>query len=424
MNGVTLGTKPIIVRLHEPKQLRQEKLATRYGGRTRSPHPRSASGATSPSPSDAGGDVQSPLDRTRRSSGSYYHVCVLPSVSIRIWSDPTCQAALAGTLNVPIRYEELSALSPVVRREVLTGELTRKLKSLDTVPPTEIDSYADAIAALSLNEAIESIHNPDSLVEQVNKLQGIPEPLVAEPQPTVVVEPAATEPSPAAAEPSSLSSTPAPPASAPEHPSTPLSVAASLEGPPRTASPAGSLPAGSEKDKLLAAVSRLDAANAPAIIELLLGLSKKERAMCLFNSEYLKAKVAEAKAVLDADDDTEATASVVSTVPAVAATPSKGNGAVSLPDVGTPDLIRTSTPSSATPDVPGTPNVAPATVHTLASLAKLPAAEIIKLASSPNATGLPLPKADPEVIKSTDDFIDGLNGQSEQQKKQQVGTKL
>jgi hypothetical protein len=94
MNGVQLGTKQIVVRLHEPKQLRQEKLAQRYG---HNGHPRSASGATSPTISEAGdyntwsprarsatlgsphgaGSSKPSYDRTersRRGSGSYYNV--------------------------------------------------------------------------------------------------------------------------------------------------------------------------------------------------------------------------------------------------------------------------------------------------------------------------------------------------------------
>lgn len=88
MNGAQLGSKQIVVRLHEPKQLRQEKLAQRYG---HNGHPRSASGATSPTPSEMG-DWGSPRvqhaslgspkpnktferpERPRRGSGSYYQV--------------------------------------------------------------------------------------------------------------------------------------------------------------------------------------------------------------------------------------------------------------------------------------------------------------------------------------------------------------
>lgn len=92
MNGAQVGSKQIVVRLHEPKQLRQEKLAQRFG---HNGHPRSASGATSPTISEAGdtyGGWGSPRmhpaslspppkqfselrsDRTRRGSGSYYNV--------------------------------------------------------------------------------------------------------------------------------------------------------------------------------------------------------------------------------------------------------------------------------------------------------------------------------------------------------------
>ena len=52
MNGVVIGSKQIVVRLHEPKQLRQEKLAQRFGGGNG--HPRSTSGATSPTASEGG----------------------------------------------------------------------------------------------------------------------------------------------------------------------------------------------------------------------------------------------------------------------------------------------------------------------------------------------------------------------------------
>ena len=96
MNGVVLGSKQIVVRLHEPKQLRQEKLAQRFAGGHNN-HPRSRSGATSPTASEGGdsfsawpsprggyqslggstyGGVATP-ERTRRSSGSYYNVCFM-----------------------------------------------------------------------------------------------------------------------------------------------------------------------------------------------------------------------------------------------------------------------------------------------------------------------------------------------------------
>jgi polyadenylate-binding protein len=97
MNGVVLGSKQLVVRLHEPKQLRQEKLAQRFG---HNGHPRSASGATSPTVSEVGesyigfgsprctpsalgspvmGYIDRP-DRGRRGSGSYYNVTLSFSI--------------------------------------------------------------------------------------------------------------------------------------------------------------------------------------------------------------------------------------------------------------------------------------------------------------------------------------------------------
>lgn len=161
--------------------------------------------------------------------------------------------------------------------------------------------------------------------------------------------------------------------------------------------------------------------------------------MCLFNAEHLKNKVAEAVAVLEADDDaaTEPVPTVLA-VPIAPPTPAptaptstapiatNGNGDASSsnpPMPQTPDLSSKG-PSAVTSPSSSIPNLPLETVYTLSNLARLPASEIVKLASSPNATGLPLPKADPEVTKATDDFIDALTGQTEGQKKQVVGQKL
>ncbi|KAG8888499.1 hypothetical protein FRB98_007539 [Tulasnella sp. 332] len=438
MNGALLGTKAIAVRLHEPKQLRQEKLATRFSG-GRPPHPRSGSGATSPSLSEVA-EFNSPLDRNRRSSGSYYQVRNPTTLLASSGAKNIIKAALSGTLNLPMRYEELSSLSPIVRKEVLTGELTRRLKGLGSLQPAEVDTLANSLTTFSLAEVIEGIHNPDILSEQVNKLKAPPTPEPTSQEPASVAPSSSGESSQQVGS-ISLASTPAIPASAPDHPSTPLSYATSIAEPARTSSPAGSIAIASEKDKLLASVTRIHPGNAAEITDLLLSLTKKERAMCLFNAEYLKNKVAEAVAVLEADDD--AATESVATVPAIPITPlapavttpaptptpstaTNGNGDTSSsnpPMPQTPELSSKG-PSAVTSPASSTPNLPLETVYTLSYLARLSALEIIKLASSPNATGLPLPKADPEVTKATDEFIDALKGQSEGQKKQVVGQKL
>jgi polyadenylate-binding protein len=90
----------------------------------------------------------------------------------------------------------------------------------------------------------------------------------------------------------------------------------------------------------------------------------------------------------------------------------------------TPDLSSRgpSAAASPTPTTPGN-NIAGIS-YTIASLARLPAAEIIRLANSSNATGLPLPKADALIVRTTDEFIDGLLDKPIQQQKQALGEKL
>ncbi|KAG9126620.1 hypothetical protein FRC07_002770 [Ceratobasidium sp. 392] len=401
MNGVFLGTKQIAVRLHEPKQLRQEKLQQRFSS------PRTRSGATSPTPSEGAESIYSSFspDRDlvrerviRRSSGSYY------------------TAALTGSLNVSMQYDELATLTPVVRRDVLTGELTRRLKSTEGVQEHEIDALADSLVNLDLKEVVLGMQTPGVFAEQVRAAQqslngtsnGVSPPGSdggAEGKPGY-----------------------APASSAPEHPSTPVSFSGSIASPPRTSSPSGSMMLGSEGSKLLErerlarAVARIEPNKSQEITDLLLSLSKRERALCLFNAEYLRTKVSEAKEIVDVlhldkvEDDGAST-------PAKPPTTPKKSGTASGVDVSprTPELSSRG-PSAATSPTPATPSQ-PA-VHTLATLAKLPAAEIVRLASSPTATGLPLPKADPEVVKTTDQWIDSLQDKTQHQRKQTVGDKL
>ncbi|KAJ3507467.1 hypothetical protein NLJ89_g6289 [Agrocybe chaxingu] len=170
MNGAILGSKQIVVRLHEPKQLRQEKLAHRFG---HNGHPRrSSSGATSPTASEAGDysawnspriysqSLGSPAlspkpphldrpDRGRRGSGSYY------------------TAAMNGTLNVPLNYNSLATLSPVVRKEVLTGELGRRVKSMNVLGDKEVDTLVESLVSLSLSNVLQYLDDPAKLKDQV-----------------------------------------------------------------------------------------------------------------------------------------------------------------------------------------------------------------------------------------------------------------
>ncbi|KAH9074139.1 hypothetical protein EDB83DRAFT_2355003 [Lactarius deliciosus] len=413
MNGALLGSKQLVVRLHEPKQLRQEKLAARFAGHNG--HPRSASGATSPTASEGGESyagwpspgarsaiLGSPvghserLERPRRGSGSYYN------------------AALSGTLSLSMRYDDLSALSPVVRKEVLTGELSRRLKSMQTIPGAEIDSIVESLVGLSLSDVVSAIQDPVRLDDQILRARTAIASSAVTP-PTKTPSPANSQDS-RLLDPNALNAT----ASAPEHPSTPISVAASLSTPPRTSSPSGSVAptATSERERILAAVTRLEPSRAVDLTDLLMSLPKRERAMCLFNVEVLRAKLVDAKAVLDSDEGVDQP----TTNPIPEPVTPQSKRAIPVSQEGTPrtpDLSSRGASAAASP-TPATPG----TTHTVASLAQLPAVEILKIASSPSMTGLPLPKADPLVVEATDKFVDSLSDKPIQSQKQLLGEKL
>jgi polyadenylate-binding protein len=148
--------------------------------------------------------------------------------------------------------------------------------------------------------------------------------------------------------------------------------------------------------------------------------------MCLFNVEVLRVKIGEAKAVLDSfDDDTPAP------VAALANQFAKSAGISTTMD---------GQPTSAPLPVPVAPSAAPASAsttsaptHTIKSLSLLPAAEIIRLFSTPTRHTSPLlsalnmPPPDELVIKATDEFIDEvmlLKAKDINRPKQEVGMRL
>lgn len=328
------------------------------------------------------------------------------------------KAALSGHLNVPLTYDELSALSPVLRREVLTGELQRRVKTIDSVPAQDVDTVVESLVTLSLADVVDGIHNPTKLAEQVEVAQNAHR-KAKEPTPEKTPSPAASQDS-RLLDPNTLNTT----ASAPEHPSTPVSLSTSLSTPPRTSSPSGSVnpvvAGASERERIQAAVSKLEPNSAAEITELLMSLSKRERAMCLFNVEVLRLKVADAKAILDIEEEQEQSTTAPS--PSDPVTPvSRKVSAVVEGSPQTPDLSSRGPSAAGSPPMPSTP-AAPA--YTIAALARMPATKILELANSSSATGLPLPKADPLVVKATDEFIDSLKDQPVPKQKQQVGDKL
>ena len=349
-----------------------------------------------------------------------------------------------------MRYDDLSALSTVVRSEVLNGELLRRVRETDGVEDDEIEDIVRSMMELSLDQIVSGLQDRNTFLGQIENARQArqPQPLSA-PVLDALNEPIALPPTSRAASTSSTLLDPqtlAATASAPEHPSTPVSFNPSVATPPRTASPTGSFAtaAQGEKERLYNAVARLEPQSATEITDLLLSLNKKERALCLFNADYLKSKVESAKSILSVlEDDPVPTPPANKPENAAPSQETPPRRATTQGSPKTPDLSYSRGPSvAASPAAPVTPNttsmaIPPASsststtatttaVHTLATLARLPAKEILKIAGgNPVATtGLPLPKADPLVTRSTDEFIDSIQVKSIAQQKQAVGDKL
>ena len=454
MNGVLLGSKQVVVRLHEPKQLRQEKLAHRFAStHTR----RNSSGATSPAASEigfgegwgsprgsfaglsmsgggGGGGPGTPRglpghqqDRGRRGSGSYY------------------AAALNGTLNIPLTYNSLSTLSPVVRREVLSGELNKRVRAMEEAKGMDdkgVEEIVEGITSLTLSSVVQILDDSNAgggrLRERVATYRAKhPEAVLAE-------------------SPSGSDEQVTAPAAIPDH-----VLAHSNRSTPapqtftRTSSPRGSVPPLSERDRVFAAISKLekgaDEKRLGELVSLVMSLPKRERALCLFNSEVMKSKLEDAKVILDAEETEEGEKTE-------SASASEGDGdstksapqiqvktgkrgvltSVSTPDLATPP-ITTSTPPLPPPPPPPptitkattststtTPASSTGVTYTLTTLAALPSPEILSiLRTNPSLhAALSLPVPSPSSITAMETFMDSIKDKPVQGQKQALGEKL
>ncbi|EPQ25935.1 uncharacterized protein PFL1_06609 [Pseudozyma flocculosa PF-1] len=357
MHNTTLGAKQITVRLHEPKKMRQEKLAAKFGGSgggngagtggsatpnsdyggMRSPSINGGVGGAVGAGSMGDGGGVSPDERQeRRMSNSYY------------------KAALANSDGGAMDEAQLSSLTPVVRREVLSGEFSRRTTSPGAGPVPS--------GMLGVPGIQRSFSSASSTADHA----------------------------------SAMSSAPA---------------------------------SSKERERLLRAVISVAPAGAPVedITDMLVTLPKKERALCLFNPEVLRAKVEDAREILDMTEDEEIGGGG-SDAPASAAAAASSSSPKSDKAVKSePAVIGSGSNTNGTDAAPATTTTTTTTTYTLATLAELPAAEIIKLANStqgPASSGLPLPKADPKVVQQTDEFIDSLAGKAPHDQKQKLGDQL
>lgn len=172
----------------------------------------------------------------------------------------------------------------------------------------------------------------------------------------------------------------------------------------------------SEHNRLVSAVQRIEPNQFGEVVQLLEGVSaagagtlfgvslttasrrsqlpKKERAMCLFNSEYLKQKVGDALLVLSSSDEETPAPPRASSAPEPSA-----SAAQSPPS-----------PATATTDVLPT---------SLAELGALPAATIIALEAKLGSLGVA--KVDEDKKAEMDLFMDGHEGKAPHEVKQKLG---
>lgn len=353
---------------------------------------------------------------------------------------------------MPMQYDTLSSLTPVVRREVLTGELSRRLKDMDIMPATEVDSVVDQLVGLSLSEIVSSFQDPVRLSHQIDIARS-----------TLGLRPIASSsgasptgngngngvqhrksPSPSNSQdsrllgPDVLNAT----ASAPDHPSTPISVSVSST-PPRTSSPSGSIAQPtSEKERIRAAVEKLEGPEKAAkLTELMMTLPKRDRALCLFNGEILRNKIQDAKIVLESleeDDEEEEQTPAAAAVPLSSykgqgpTTPARKTTSLSQTvSPRTPDLSSRG-PSAAASPVPVTPTTSGITIGAggnegapsalLKTLADQRAEDVLKILREGGIPGVEA--EDPLVRKATDEFVESLKGQRLSAQKSQAGDRV
>ncbi|CAD6893862.1 unnamed protein product [Tilletia laevis] len=412
-NNSMLGNQKINVRLHEPKRMREQKLAAKFGADSTSPGGSETGGWTgdqspeatpspahgSPSTTQQGSAAAKKADK--RASNSYF------------------KAALSNETET-VDAEQLAALTSGVRQEVLSGEFSKRVSKLPTIQDDQVSSIVDELVKMRLTDAVDALNNPIELLQRVTdareKLGIIHGSLPSVSAPVGNgngTEAAATQPQ---QPPSSSSGFLLPPSSK----KATGDAASVLSSAPAT---------GKERERLFNAIQGVAPAGSDveAITDMLVSLPKKERALCLFNTEMLRNKVEEAREILsmsdEEDDDkgyspavTAPAAEASSVVPGAPATPADSTRALKDAPVSAAAGSSTDAASSA-----------PQT-YTLSTLAALPALEIVRLASAPpssaNSGGLPLPKADANVLRETDAFVDGLSGKPMHDQKQKVGDVL
>ncbi len=327
---------------------------------------------------------------------------------------------------MPLTSERLQTLTPVMRNEIVVGELQRRVRGMDlgalsnngstrekseVEKVAEADALVDTLLALNLNigETASLLNERGVLEERVKSLLGVETTTEPEAQHENGEEESEDGEIPQAA-------------SAPEHPSTPVSIVDNT--PPRTESPSGSVGddiggAGvetalssqqqlqtksqpkTEGEKMAAAIRKLvPSLGTPVgeerteeLVGLLMSLSKRERAKCLFSDELLRTKVIEALAVLELGDE---------------------------------DEVPTTEKKEEKPQPPAQPQPQ----YTLQTLARLPCTQILDILRAPDSGNQVLKDVgvkveDNATREATEVFMDALESNpSVRHRKQKLGDRL
>ena len=166
---------------------------------------------------------------------------------------------------------------------------------------------------------------------------------------------------------------------------------------------------------MVQAISRLEKSHIGELTDLLMSLPKRERALCLFNTEVLRAKIADAKNVLDAAEEEEPAPAP----PLIPATPQKKAVVVAVSTPETPDLSSRG-PSVAASPAPQTPGTN-ASSNSFDALAQMPFTKIYDLINS--GANLPSFSVSPELIEETNQWVTTISAHSLPTFKEQAGRK-
>jgi polyadenylate-binding protein len=166
---------------------------------------------------------------------------------------------------------------------------------------------------------------------------------------------------------------------------------------------------------MVQAISKLEKSQIAELTDLLMSLPKRERALCLFNTEVLRAKIADAKIVLEAGEEEEPAPSLAP----LPVTPQKKVAGVEVGTPETPDLSSRgpSVEASPAPQTPGTNT----SIYSFDALAQMPFTKIYHLINS--GVNLPSLSVSPELIEETHQWVASISAHSLPTFKEQAGRK-